>query len=304
MANKNASSGHKLGQLIDDWYEEYFVLPLLKKVAVSLELFIDSRFIDRKAREGKILWEDIDGNSVDYDFVLELGGTKEKLGVPVAFIECFWRRGSRHSKDKARDDSGKLTPLRDTYPTARFLGIVSAGAFTKPARDLVKSREIDLFYVSKEKIVNAFSACKLTMDYPDNLAENKKAKIVEKFDQDFNNEKKEVVQNTLLGLIGDTTINSYVDRVRAKLCSLPQEIRFILRHDSTPIVFESVKEASNFLVSPDFNMNSPRESYLYQVTYSDGGEFEKSVDNINHLRDLHARISRLTCHMDRLAKKR
>ena len=29
MVNRNASSGHKLGQLIGDWYEEYFVLPLL-----------------------------------------------------------------------------------------------------------------------------------------------------------------------------------------------------------------------------------------------------------------------------------
>ena len=70
MANKNASSGHKLGQLIGDWYEEYFVLPLLKKAADALELFVDSRFVDREIREGKILWKDVDENSVDYDYVL------------------------------------------------------------------------------------------------------------------------------------------------------------------------------------------------------------------------------------------
>jgi len=137
MANKNASSGHKLGQLIGDWYEEFFVLPLLQEVGKNLKLFVDSRFIDRNVREGKRLWDDLDGNSVDYDYVLELKGTDKKRGIPVAFIECFWRRGSRHSKDKARDDSGKLMPMRETYPTARFLGIVSAGNFTKPARELV-----------------------------------------------------------------------------------------------------------------------------------------------------------------------
>ena len=77
MADKNASSGHKLGQLIGDWYEKYFVFPLLKKVANDLGLFVDSRFVKREVREGKILWDDLDGNSVDYDFVLELDGTDD-----------------------------------------------------------------------------------------------------------------------------------------------------------------------------------------------------------------------------------
>jgi hypothetical protein len=88
-------------------------------------------------RGRKIEWLDSDGNTVDYDYVLELHGTENEIGIPVAFVECFWRRGARHSKDKARDDSGKLMPMRETYPTARFLGIVAAGDFTKPARDLI-----------------------------------------------------------------------------------------------------------------------------------------------------------------------
>ena len=145
-ANQEMSSaGHKLGQLIGDWFEKDFVFPLLNEVAQKLDLFLDNRFVDRPARGDKIVWCDIDGNGVDYDFVLELGGTKDQMGIPVAFVECFWRRGSRHSKDKARDDSGKLMPMRIVYPTARFLGIISAGDFTEPARDLVRSRDIDLF---------------------------------------------------------------------------------------------------------------------------------------------------------------
>jgi hypothetical protein len=143
MISRKASSGHKLGQLIGDWFEEYFVLPLLNNVANKLQVFIDSRFIKRVVRGRKIEWLDSDGNTVDYDYVLELHGTENEIGIPVAFVECFWRRGSRHSKDKARDDSGKLMPMRETYPTARFLGIVAAGDFTKPARDLIRSREID-----------------------------------------------------------------------------------------------------------------------------------------------------------------
>ena len=95
------------------------MLPLLQKVAERLKLYLDCRFRKRKARTSdKIIWKDEDDNEVDYDFVMELDGTDETRGIPVAFFECFWRRGARHSKDKARDDSGKLMPMRDVHPTA------------------------------------------------------------------------------------------------------------------------------------------------------------------------------------------
>jgi hypothetical protein len=77
MADKElSSSGHKLGQLVGDWYEQHFVLPLLQKVADHLKVYLDHRFRKRTAREGdKIIWLDEDGNGVDYDFVMELDGS-------------------------------------------------------------------------------------------------------------------------------------------------------------------------------------------------------------------------------------
>jgi hypothetical protein len=81
-----SSAGHKLGQLVGDWFEEHFVLPLLLKVADHLKLFLDHRFRTRKCRESqKIVWADEEGNRVDYDFVMELDGTDDKKGIPVAF---------------------------------------------------------------------------------------------------------------------------------------------------------------------------------------------------------------------------
>ncbi|MCI5165769.1 MAG: hypothetical protein D3903_06660 [Candidatus Electrothrix sp. GM3_4] len=67
MINRNASSGHKLGQLIGDWYEEYFVLPLLQEVGKNLRLFVDSRFVTRTVGHGRVLWDDLDGNCVSSD---------------------------------------------------------------------------------------------------------------------------------------------------------------------------------------------------------------------------------------------
>lgn len=52
-SNNMASSGHRLGQVIGDWYEEYFALPLLTKIAKGLELFVDSRFKKRSCRRDK-----------------------------------------------------------------------------------------------------------------------------------------------------------------------------------------------------------------------------------------------------------
>ena len=204
---KRASSGHKLGQLVGDWFEQYFSLPLLCQVAGAMELYLDNRFVSRTLRGNeKVIWPDMDGNTVDYDFVLELGGSDEERGVPVAFVECFWRRGARHSKDKARDDSGKLRPMRVTYPTARFLGILSAGDFTQPARELVLSQGIDLFYVPKDKVVSAFAENGLNIDYPDQIDERHKEQIVLEFEENFSEQKKDGVSRSLVELLGKATV--------------------------------------------------------------------------------------------------
>lgn len=299
-----ASSGHKLGQLIGDWFEEYFVFPLLIKVGKELDLFVDTRFVDRSSRNSKIIWTDIDDNDVDYDAVLEIGGSSTKQGIPVAFLECFWRRGSRHSKDKARDDSGKLMPMRDTYPTARFLGIIAAGDFTKPAKDLIRSREIDLFYITKLQIIEAFGNCGLVIDYNDKIAETEKSRIVDTFAENFHYCKKMEVKLELLRILGSTITNGYVDRVKAALSALPQEIRIILRKSSEPIVFDSVAKTSRFIENPQFDIDVIYESFVYEVTYSDGTEFVKEVDSLSELRDLHREIEVLEAHMSSLDRNR
>jgi len=187
-----------------------------------------------------------------------------------------------------------------TYPTARFLGIVAAGDFTGPARELVRGYGIDLFYVPKEKVVKAFEENGLIMDYPDASPENYKQQIAAEFEANFSLERKQAVARSLTALMGKAVVNSYVDRVRSKLSALPQEIRFLLRHDSTPVVFQSLAGATAFLQDPLFSMDTPIESYLYQVTYSDGSEFEQVAASLDDLRSLHDQISALADHMNDL----
>ncbi len=304
MADKELSSaGHKLGQLIGDWYEEYFALPLLKKVASHLKLYLDHRFRKRASRESdRIIWMDDDGNAVNCDFVMEVDGSDSLRGVPVGFFECFWRRGSRHSRDKARDDSGKLMPLRDTYPSARFLGIVAGGDFTSPARALLQSRRIDLLYVPKAKIIAAFESHGLQMDYPDKLVETEKSKLAETFEQGLTAGIKRKAAASLRKMVGETTLNTYVDRVRAALGALPQEIRVRSQKQSNAAIFESVAAATEFLDEPTFDFSAPTENFIYEITYSDGSDFERQVSTLDELRALHHAIERLTEHVTSLTR--
>jgi hypothetical protein len=296
---KASSAGHKLGQLIGDWWEEYFVLPLLSEIADELDLYLDHRFRERACRNGsKIIWTDEDENAVDYDFVLELDGSDEKAGIPVGFIEVFWRRGARHSKDKARDDCGKLMPMRKTYPTARYLGVAACGSLTEPARDYIRLRNIDLFYVPKTKIIEAFEGNNLIMDYPDKLSEEEKLKLADDFGDIFSESKKQAVSVSLKQVVGGVTLKSYKTKVTSSLSALPQEIRFQEANKSSYKRFESVERATAFLENPNFEHENGSESYYYEITYSDGYEFKREVETFAKLKELHSELVKLISHME------
>lgn len=294
---KTSSSGHKLGQIIGDWYEEYFALPILQDVANDLGLFLDNRFIKRECRGDKIIWQDVDGNDVDYDFVTELGGSHQKKGALVAAFETFWRRGSRHSKDKARDDTGKLLPLKATYPTARAIGIIAAGDFTAPAKDLVKSRGVDLFYVDKANILLAWEQNGLQVDYPDKSDESTKSKITNEVMRKIkrNPEILKTIAHDLINLINPATIKAYQNRLLGIIGAMPQSYYIQIQSKSNPIMFKNYSDVDNFLFrsEPKINDYHVSQYYTYQVLFFDGDEFFR--DNLRwvELKEIHLELKEL-----------
>ncbi len=216
----------------------------------------------------------------------------------------FWRRGARHSKDKARDDSGKLVPMRDTYPTARFLSIAASGEFTEPAKTLVRSRDIELFYVPKSNIIEAFNRHGLVMDYPDSSAEELKAHVARTFGEHLTEEKKKEVAITLFDIIGQATVDAYTSKVRGFLAASPREIRFIETSHSDATTFNSIEEATDFLESPSFTYSGDTVAYKYEVTYSDGYEFSREINDLVELKDLHQQLEKLHSHMEMIAKRK
>lgn len=61
--------------------------PELNTFAKKHKLYLDKQGM-RKARTGqKVSWTDENNNKHNLDLVLERGGTENKIGIPVAFIE-------------------------------------------------------------------------------------------------------------------------------------------------------------------------------------------------------------------------
>lgn len=297
-----ASAGHKIGQMIGDWWEQYVIQPLLLDAADELDLFLDCRFVDRPARESKkILWQDGEGNSVDYDFVLEIGGTPDVRGVPVGFIESFWRRGARHSKDKARDDTNKLLPMRSTYPTARFLSIAACGEFTQPAAEYVKTREVNLFFINKKSVIGAFSKTGIIIDYADDLPEIEKAKVAAALVSQYTDTKAKEIAAALREECGAAMLEGYTKSVLAALSALPHTIEIIRAKISEPMTFSDTGSASKYLNSPEDVAYTDKEKFKYSVRYSDGSSFETDFLPLNQTQQIH----KMTCEfVDHISKSK
>lgn len=297
------SAGHKLGQIVGDWWETKVIFPLLGEVASSLKLFLDNRVVPRICRAGKVQWSDVEGNYVDYDYVLELGGSLTTKGVPVAFLESFWRRGARHSKDKARDDTNKLLPMRDTYPTARFLAIAACGEFTEPAKEYVRTRNVELFFVSKEKIVEAFQSIGAQIDYRDSLPEDQKMELVRAVELKLTEEAQRLAATNLRKIAGPSAFTSFKQRIYSALTAAPQEIRIFSLARSEPVVFDSIQTAAVFLSNdtPAFPDAGEISEYEYQVSFSDGSEFSRTLNSLEEVREVNSQLLLLVEHVNKLA---
>ncbi|HSW44420.1 MAG TPA: DNA methylase [Phycisphaerae bacterium] len=100
---------------------------------------------------------DHNGNAHDLDYVLERGGTPDKQGAPVAFIETAWRRYTKHSRNKAQEIQGAIIPLVETYRHSKpFVGAILAGVFTQGALAQLSSLGFTVLYLPYESVVEVF----------------------------------------------------------------------------------------------------------------------------------------------------
>lgn len=166
------SLSHKFGQIIGDLLE-LAVRPNLEKFANKHSLYLDKKG-KRNARAGKkVSWADDNGNKHDLDFVLERGGTEDKKGIPVAFIESAWRRYTKHSRNKAQEIQSAILPLAKKYKNSSpFVGVVLAGCFTEGALKQLKSHGFGVLYFPYETVIKAFKKVGINADFDEKTAES------------------------------------------------------------------------------------------------------------------------------------
>jgi len=102
------SPSHRFGQMICNLYEAV-TRAGLQAFCAPRGLYLDVPGDRPGVRRGrKIRWTDRYGNEHDLDFVIERGGSAEKKGKPVAFIEAAWRRYTKHSRNKVQEIQGAI----------------------------------------------------------------------------------------------------------------------------------------------------------------------------------------------------
>lgn len=152
------SPAHRFGQVVGGILEEILEASL-RSFCQPSGLFLDKNGPRLGVRKGrKVTWKDKYGNNHDLDFVIEQSASSTQRGRPIAFIEAAWRRYTKHSKNKAQEIQGAVTPLAETHwLDAPFLGAVLAGEFTSSSLDQLRSHGFHVVHFSYLSVVGAFA---------------------------------------------------------------------------------------------------------------------------------------------------
>lgn len=177
------SPAHKFGQIIGNFIEELF-RPYLIEFCEKNDLYLDYQGRDRPARKGKkISWSDSFDNKHDLDFVIEKGGSDTQIGNPIAFIECAWRRYTKHSRNKAQEIQGAILPLAQKYGNNNpFLGAVLAGIFTDGSLDQLSSNGFNILYFTYDTIIEAFSTQGINIAFDEETPDENYQQTIEVID--------------------------------------------------------------------------------------------------------------------------
>jgi len=280
------SDAHRLGQMIGIMLEKA-IEPHLRKVLGPSD-FLDFAGKNRSVRgnKKKVTWVDSQGNKHDLDFVIEQNGTDNKIGDPKAFIECAWRRYTKHSKNKAQEIQGAIIPLAEKYKNQKpFLGVILAGDFTEASLQQLISNNFCVLYITYHEIVDAYFKIGLDISYDEDssLEElKKKADYVENLRED---QLEEVAKN----------LTNIID---SKLLLFLRHLNFSLKRTISKIVisplygmnsiFSNIESAKQYLSS--INLNSlPIGAHFFSIfiylEYSSGENFRAEFFDVNQALD-------------------
>lgn len=281
------SPTHKFGQIIGDLIEEMVRQPL-EEIAAKHKLYLDQKH-SRPARNNrkKVAWTDHKGNEHDLDFVLEHNGTEENRGSPKAFIECAWRRYTKHSRNKAQEIQGAVSVLAETYSDYNpFIGVVLAGVFTEGSLQQLRSHGFSIVFCSYETIVEAFQAVGIDAAFDEDSRDSDVLKKVKKYES-LTTRQHKILVNRIHALV-QSDLDEFTAELEKNL--IRRIVRVFVATLHGPICeLKTVSEAIEFIKGYDESL--PVDGFVrYEVNvrYSNGdhitGQFENKQESIHFLR--------------------
>jgi hypothetical protein len=271
------AAGHRFGQAIGEFCESALA-PLLRDFAKKHGLYLDTTG-PRPARSGKKLrWLDSYGNAHDLDFVLERGGTPEKIGTPVAFIESAWRRYTKHSKNKAQEIQGAVLPIADRHRfSAPMLGCVLAGEYTAGALKQLQSHGFKVLFFSYDVIRTAFQAVGVDAQFDEATPDHILKKKMQKWSAVSVKEKVSLREKLLE--LNRHNVQEFMTHLERAVERQISSVRIIPLHGASQDCI-SVQEAIGFIIHYDETAASgPLMKYEVLVRYDNGDKIEATFSD-------------------------
>ena len=279
-----SSPSHRLGQIIGDFLEE-LVLPLLEDFCCRHSQSVPEKalFLDKKGRRSsrpgqKLTWHDKYGNAHDLDFVIERGGTPDKIGHPVAFIEAAWRRYTKHSRNKAQEIQGAVIPIAEKYAwDSPFMGAFLAGVFTEPAIEQMKSAGFTVSLFPYNTIVEAFSSVGVDVSFDEQTEDSRFAEIVTGIEA-LGEKERGAVKKRLLSL-NESQIGGFLTALDKALGKRIYRLYLIPLHGQT-YEFRTTDELASFVREyKDDGASLPLVRYEIFVKYTNGSEIRSQFQD-------------------------
>ena len=252
---------------------EAAVAPLLAEFADKHSLYLDKQG-ERTCRPGKrCTWLDLNENKHDLDFVLERGGSAERLGIPAAFIETAWRRYTKHSRNKAQEIQGAIVPLAETYKNARpFIGVILAGVFTEGALNQLRSLGFSVLYFSYESVIAAFQDYGINAAFEEDTPVEEFKKKVDAYDSMSSANRKALAKALLRKQKGD--VEKFIEVLEKVVSRQIDRITILPLHGTAkdlPTVADAIKFIEGYEEKAD---KHPIQRYEIRIRYNNGDSIE------------------------------
>ena len=271
------SYSHRFGQIIGDSLE-MAMEPFLYNFAEENNLYLDKKGF-RPARAGvKLSWSDINDNIHDLDFVLERNGSDTIQGMPAAFIECAWRRYTKHSRNKAQEIQGAIMPLLEKYKKEDpFIGVVLAGEFTQNSLDQLRSLGFHILFIPYKNICSSFLSVGIDANFDEQTSESDFKKKVHKWERLTKDEKTKLYET--ISEENLVSISQFLGELKAKIDRSVSSIK-IWSIYGKEYKFTTVAAAKFFLLNMKEEKNET--SFLRfeaEIEYCNGDSIKVSFQN-------------------------